>query len=88
MNRTELNVLVSITNDAVTLARRIQALTWELDRTLAEDPSGRTPVQTSDLGLMRDAMRRSGEEMVAAVEMSDHVTSAARRALTEGKEGS
>lgn len=79
MNQKEINVLTSLANDAAALARRIQALTWEFDRMMTEDTHTRTGDQTYVLDLIRDAMRRSGEEMTTAVTISDRIIAEVQR---------
>lgn len=83
MNEKEVNVLASLTNDAATLARRIQALTREFNRMMAEDAHTRTTDQTYGLNTVADAMRRSGQEMTTAVKICDRIIVQAR-----GEEGS
>lgn len=78
MKQTEINVLISITNDATTLARRINVLAWEFYRMMTEDGHTRTPDQTHSLNTIADALRRSGEEMTSAIDISDRILRAAK----------
>lgn len=87
MNQKEINVLTSITNDAATYARRITALTWELNRVLTEDTTSRSGDQTYTLNLARDAMARSGEEVTTAITILDRALTEARRALSDRRHG-
>lgn len=79
MKQSEINVLTSITNDAATLARRINALMWEFNRIMAEDAHTRTANQTYSFGMIADAMRRSGEELTTAINISDRVLAQAKQ---------
>lgn len=80
MKQQEINVLASLTNDAAALARRINALTWEFNRMTAEGEHTRTSEQSYTLGLVADAMRRSGEEMTTAITVADRILAETREA--------